>query len=251
MIVAFFHIKPDCLLLALSLSDSDSSVFSRERLYLDQCKHNISWTMKLHSRTQRIAFVGVLLASSALAFQEPVHFSQAREIQGASPILKASSSGSNDDVSGFLSQLADGLEFGKSPAVVGMKALIQQQAGNYDQDTVRAQLDAFIDKNPVAMLSFTNCPYCKKAKEILNESGAVYETMELDKMPSGGLEFRSELAQITDRTSVPAIWIGGTFVGGCNDGGESGTGLSGLEKEGTLQSMLQEAGALQEEKSSP
>ena len=189
----------------------------------------------------------MMLAGTAFAFQEPVHFSQAREIPGASPILQATSSGNDnddDDASGFLSQLTDGFAFGKNPAVVGKKALIQQQAGNYDQETVRAQLNAFVDKHPVAMLSFTNCPYCKRAKEILDQSGALYQTMELDKMPGGGIEFRSELAQLTERTSVPAIWIGGKFIGGCNDGGDTGAGLNGLEKAGTLQDMLQQAGAL-------
>lgn len=35
----------------------------------------------------------------------------------------------------------------------------------------------------------------------------------------GGYPLRAELAAREGRTSVPALYVGGTFVGGCNDGG--------------------------------
>lgn len=41
--------------------------------------------------------------------------------------------------------------------------------------------------------------------------------VELDERDDGNA-IRYELSQITGRTSVPQIWIGGEFVGGCNDG---------------------------------
>ena len=42
------------------------------------------------------------------------------------------------------------------------------------------------------------------------------------------------------RTSVPAIWIDGKFVGGCNDG----PGVITLDKNGELDGLLNTAGAL-------
>jgi glutaredoxin len=45
---------------------------------------------------------------------------------------------------------------------------------------------------------------------------------------------------MTDRTSVPNIWIKGQNVGGCNDG----PGVMTLHKEGKLVPLLQAAGAL-------
>lgn len=44
-----------------------------------------------------------------------------------------------------------------------------------------------------------------------------FKFVELDKMEDGNA-IRYELSQDTGRTSVPQIWIGGEFVGGCNDG---------------------------------
>lgn len=46
--------------------------------------------------------------------------------------------------------------------------------------------------------------------------------------------------QLTDRTSVPNIWIAGKNVGGCNDG----PGVITLHKQGQLVPMLKAAGAL-------
>jgi glutaredoxin len=48
------------------------------------------------------------------------------------------------------------------------------------------------------------------------------------------------LPQLTGRTSVPNIWIGGKNVGGCNDG----PGIVTLNGEGKLVPLLSTAGAL-------
>jgi len=46
--------------------------------------------------------------------------------------------------------------------------------------------------------------------------------------------------QMTDRTSMPSIWIGGSFVGGCRDG----PGVMPLHEQGKLVPLLQQAGAM-------
>jgi len=52
-----------------------------------------------------------------------------------------------------------------------------------------------------------------------------------------GKGLRAEMAEVFGRTSVPAIWIGGAFVGGCNDGPMGG--LMKLEEKGELDALLQ------------
>ena len=47
---------------------------------------------------------------------------------------------------------------------------------------------------------------------------------------------RAELGELVGRTSVPAIWIGGQFVGGCNDGPMGG--VIKLEENGELDALL-------------
>lgn len=58
----------------------------------------------------------------------------------------------------------------------------------------------------------------------------------------GGYALRAELAEITGRTSVPAVFVGSEFVGGCNDGGLGG--VITLQNQGKLEPMLRSAGAL-------
>lgn len=80
-----------------------------------------------------------------------------------------------------------------------------------------------------------------KAKAILDGLGVKYSVLELDVLEDGpGL--RAELGKLTGRTSVPAIWIDGTFIGGCNDGPLGG--LNTLNQSGKLREMLATAGAI-------
>jgi glutaredoxin 3 len=91
----------------------------------------------------------------------------------------------------------------------------------------------------VMVFSWSSCPFCKKAKALLDATGAKYTAIELNEMEDGQA-YRAALALKTDRTSMPNIFIGGEACGGCNDG----PGVATLEKEGKLRGMLQAAGAL-------
>lgn len=64
-----------------------------------------------------------------------------------------------------------------------------------------------------------------------------YTVVELDKMDDGKA-IRAEMFNVIDRSSVPAIFFDGEFVGGCNDGGTRG-GLAKMEESGELDQILQ------------
>jgi glutaredoxin 3 len=87
--------------------------------------------------------------------------------------------------------------------------------------------------------SWQNCPFCKKAKALLDSLGARYTAVELDTLPDGKA-LRAELARMTDRTSVPNVFISGRTVGGCQDG----PGVVTLHQRGELVPLLKSAGAL-------
>ena len=71
------------------------------------------------------------------------------------------------------------------------------------------------------------CPYCIRAKKLLESKGVEYEDIRIDKHP----ERQSEMIERSKRTSVPQIFIDDYHVGGCDD-------LFELEAEGTLDSRL-------------
>ena len=62
--------------------------------------------------------------------------------------------------------------------------------------------------------------------------------VELDE-DTDGKAIRAVMGETLGRTSVPAIWIGGEFIGGCNDGPMGG--LVSLDESGKLDSLLQKA----------
>lgn len=71
------------------------------------------------------------------------------------------------------------------------------------------------------------CPYCTRAKQLLDSKGVAYEEISVDGKP----EVRADMAKKAGRTSVPQIWIGTTHVGGCDD-------LYALERAGKLDALL-------------
>ncbi|KAL7535711.1 hypothetical protein ACHAWF_005241 [Thalassiosira exigua] len=90
------------------------------------------------------------------------------------------------------------------------QAVADLVAGDYDQEARESSIQNFVGGTPVAMYSFTTCPYCRKAKDILDERSIPYESVELDLLPSNeGKEIRAELGRLTKRTSIPSIFIGG------------------------------------------
>ena len=99
------------------------------------------------------------------------------------------------------------------PNTNGKMALLRKAAGEYDPAVVRAQLQTWITDEPVLMLSFTTCPFCLKAKHILDGimsdvegSGASYTVVELDQVEDGAA-LRVEMAGIIDQTSVPGKYL--------------------------------------------
>jgi glutaredoxin 3 len=77
------------------------------------------------------------------------------------------------------------------------------------------------------------CPYCVRAKRLLDERRAKYE--EIDVMCDG--KQRAEMQRRAGgRTSVPQIFINGQHVGGSDD-------LYALDRAGRLAPMLAEPAA--------
>lgn len=72
------------------------------------------------------------------------------------------------------------------------------------------------------------CPYCYRAKALLDEKGVAYT--EINVMMDPGK--RQEMMTRSGRRTVPQIFIGDYHVGGCDD-------LYRLDREGRLDLLLQ------------
>jgi len=107
------------------------------------------------------------------------------------------------------------------------------------------KIDALIDAHPCVVFSWTVSPFSTKAKALLDQMGVTYHAVELDKPWKDGNPLRAALGRRVGRTSVPAVFINGYYVGGFEDGPSADCpGLMSLLAAGRLRPLLIEAGAL-------
>ena len=72
------------------------------------------------------------------------------------------------------------------------------------------------------------CPYCTRAKRLLDSKGAAYDEIDIT---MGSPQRQEMLGRANGRTTVPQIFIGDTHVGGSDD-------LAALERAGKLDALL-------------
>ncbi|MBO9643185.1 MAG: glutaredoxin 3 [Pseudacidovorax sp.] len=83
----------------------------------------------------------------------------------------------------------------------------------------------------VKMYTTAVCPYCIRAKQVLKAKGVdSIQEIRVDADPTA----REEMMRLTQRRTVPQIFIGDTHVGGCDD-------LIALDGRGGLVPLLQGA----------
>ena len=80
----------------------------------------------------------------------------------------------------------------------------------------------------VIIYSTNTCPYCDRAKDLLNSKGATYQEIKIDEDPAKRDEM---LAKSDGRRTVPQIFINDTHVGGFDD-------LAALNEKGELDKLL-------------
>jgi glutaredoxin 3 len=79
----------------------------------------------------------------------------------------------------------------------------------------------------VVMYSTGWCPYCERARKLLEKKQVTVEEIDIESAP----EKRAEMQSRSGRRSVPQIFIGDQHVGGCDD-------LHALEAAGKLDALL-------------
>ncbi len=80
----------------------------------------------------------------------------------------------------------------------------------------------------VKMYTTEVCPYCLRAKALLAQRGvARIDEIRVDLDP----QQRAKMIELTGRRTVPQIFIGDTYVGGCDE-------LIALDRQGRLTPLL-------------
>ena len=76
------------------------------------------------------------------------------------------------------------------------------------------------------------CPYCARARSLLESKGIAFEEIDVEAVPGA----RAQMAARSGKSTVPQIFIGTEHVGGCDD-------LLELDATGRLDSLLKITGA--------
>jgi glutaredoxin 3 len=79
----------------------------------------------------------------------------------------------------------------------------------------------------VVMYVTSCCPYCTRARQLLENKGVDLEEIDVEARP----EARTEMMARSGRRTVPQIFVGETHVGGCDD-------LHALDAAGRLDPLL-------------
>ena len=190
------------------------------------------------------AFAPIVTSRRSCSINNNIHYSRL-----------ALSTGSNDDDedSNFISTIintitqryqlfqqskSEGYDFKQSTAIA--------IAGTYDANDVQSKINEHVASAPCVMFTWEASPSCKKAIKYLDVAGATYKIVRLDNPWSEGNLIRAELGKMVGRSSVPAIFIGGKYVGGFDSGVDDreSPGILEMAFKGTLREKLKEVGAL-------
>ncbi len=81
----------------------------------------------------------------------------------------------------------------------------------------------------VVMYATAWCPYCERARQLLDRKQVIFQEIDVDRSP----ELRAEMMTRSGRRTVPQIFIGEVHIGGCDD-------LYALDAAGGLDPLLKE-----------
>lgn len=79
----------------------------------------------------------------------------------------------------------------------------------------------------VVMYATSWCPYCARARALLEGKHIAFEEIDVDARPQA----RDEMIRRSGRRTVPQIFVGATHVGGSDD-------LQALDESGGLERLL-------------
>lgn len=105
-------------------------------------------------------------------------------------------------------------------------------------DALRQRLDEMVNRHKVVLFMkgtkhFPQCGFSGAVVQVLNSLGAPYETVNV----LTDAAIREGIKEYTQWPTIPQLYVGGKFVGGCDIVRE-------LQARGELAPLLREAGAL-------
>src|SRR5262249_51257384 len=109
---------------------------------------------------------------------------------------------------------------------------------------VTAEASAFVERvisdreQPVTLFALEWCEFCWSVRRLFARHGIAYRSVDLDSVEyqqnNRGGQIRAALSARTSFTTIPQIFVGGEFLGGCTD-------VFDAYKQGRFQSLLEKS----------
>lgn len=96
------------------------------------------------------------------------------------------------------------------------------------------KVEEMTKKHKVVVFAKTYCPYCAQVNELFKDLQVDSQIFNLDELADGE-DVQDALMDVTGRRTVPQVFIGSKFVGGCDD-------TMAKYKSSELKTLFQEAG---------
>jgi cysteine synthase A len=108
-----------------------------------------------------------------------------------------------------------------------------------------SEISQFVDSvitdpgEPVVVFALEWCEFCWSVRKFFAHVGIPYRTVDLDSVEyqkdSRGRKIRDELARRTSMNTIPQVFVGGEFLGGCTD-------VFDAWNNGSVQQQLEKSG---------
>ena len=138
-----------------------------------------------------------------------------------------------DEIELSLSTPGNRFDLDTPSPVASSPAEADQEAADFVKDVLENK------EQPVVMFAHQWCEFCWSVRKMFDRCGIEYRSVDLDSVAyqdnNWGGRIRSVLKVITDCSTIPQIFVGGQYIGGCKE-------LFDEFKSGELQRMLEQNG---------
>lgn len=95
---------------------------------------------------------------------------------------------------------------------------------------------------PIVVFALFGCPYCKAVIDLLQTHKYNHFVVYMNMVKKEFITpFKADILKHTNRSALPAVFIHGKYIGGCNDAGFGGVdGILPLHSAGRLRKIVQE-----------
>ena len=172
--------------------------------------------------------------------EEHVASNQVQHMMKSTPLVNAPDKDKIQFANGPVGKLISDM-MASEQALLGdwkIEKIVEAAGYDFNEQEGHAHLIQVLNRAPITLFSFADCPWCLLAKQLLEEEYQLIngdgrlQVIELEDLGREGKRLRASIALSTGRTSMPALFIGSKSIGGYTDGFVLNSDMDNKEESG-------------------